>query len=145
MNAMRKRVLASLWTLVPLLLLAVLVYVVWQPVVPSGLIVRRMADYIDPVRLSGEGPRALRFDLSGRGGGRFDIVTDGERVEVVEDRRGSVDLILFMEARDFNALMLSLARGRANESEFRRQVLSKQMRFAGDITLLEELFEPPET
>jgi len=142
---MRKEILASLRILGLILLLGVLAYVVWQPVIPSGLIVRKMAEYVDPGRLDPQGLRVVRFDLSGKGGGRFDIVAGDGRVEVVEDRDGPVDLILFMEATDFNALMFSLARGQTDESAFLRQVLSKKVRFAGDITLLEALFKPPET
>jgi len=142
---MKQKLLATLRILGVALLVAVLVYVVWQPVFPSGLIIRKMAEYIDPDDLSREGPRVVRFDLSGKGGGRFDIVVGADGVRVEEDRDGPVDLILFMEARDFNALMLAFARGKADESEFVRQVLSKKMRFAGNIQLMESLFKGPET
>ncbi len=142
---MKSKVLASLRVLGLLFLVAVLVYVVWQPVLPSGLIIRKMAEYIDPGSLDLEQPRVIRFELAGKGGGVYDVVVAPDQVTVQEDRDGPVDLILFMEARDFNALMLSFARGKADKSEFIRQTLSKKMRFAGDMQLMETMFKPSET
>jgi hypothetical protein len=141
---MKAKVLASLRVLGLLFLVAVLAYVIWQPVLPSGLIIRKMAEMIDPASLDLDRTRVVRFTLSGKGGGVYDIVAGPDKVEAVEDRKGPVDLILFMEARDFNTLMLSMARDKVDESEFIRLTLSKKMRFAGDMTLMKTLFKTPE-
>ena len=68
---MKAKVLASLRVLGLLFLVAVLVYVIWQPVLPSGLIIRKMADMIDPANLDLDQPRVVRFTLSGKGGGVY--------------------------------------------------------------------------
>ena len=120
-----------------------LIYVIWQPVLPSGLIIQKMAESLTPPDLPQGEQRVLRFDLSGKGGGVYNLVFHRDGVEVVEGDTDQVDLILFMEAKDFNDLMISFARGKADEFTFRRLVISKIMRFAGDIRVF-ELMAPSE-
>ncbi len=50
-----------------------------------------------------------------------------------------LDLVLFMEARDFNSLMMDLARGKADAFTFRRLTVSKIMRFGGDVEVFQLL------
>ncbi len=140
---MKAKLLSALRILGLLILAAVLAYVIWQPVLPSGLIIQQMAERIEPGGLSQERPSIVRFDLSGKGGGLYEIVVSGDKVEVVEDGNGPADLILFMEARDFNSLMFDLAMGKVDESVFMHQILSKKMRFAGNMELMKTLFSPP--
>ena len=120
-----------------------LIYVIWQPVLPSGLIIQKMAESLTPPDLLQGEQRVLRFDLSGKGGGVYNLVFRNDRVEVVEGDTDQVDLILFMEATDFNDLMISFARGKADEFTFRRLVIAKVMRFAGDMSIF-ELLAPSE-
>jgi len=120
-----------------------LIYVIWQPVLPSGLIIHKMAESLKPPDLPQGEQRVLRFDLSGKGGGVYNLVFQRDGVEVVEGDTDQVDLIIFMEATDFNDLMISLARGKADEFTFRRLIISKVMRFAGDMGVF-ELMAPSE-
>jgi hypothetical protein len=120
-----------------------LIYVIWQPVLPSGLIIQKMAESLTPPDLPQDEQRVLRFDLSGKGGGVYNLVFRNDRVEVVEGETDQVDLIVFMEAKDFNDLMISFARGKADEFTFRRLIISKVMRFAGDMRVF-ELMAPSE-
>jgi hypothetical protein len=122
-----------------------LIYVIWQPVLPSGLIIQKMAESLKPPDLPQGEQRVLRFDLSGKGGGVYNLVFKRDGVEVVEGDTDQVDLILFMEATDFNDLMISFARGKADEFTFRRLVISKIMRFAGDIRVFELMAPSEET
>jgi len=110
-----------------------LIYVIWQPVLPSGFIIQKMAESIKPPDLPKGEQRILRFDLNGKGGGVYNLVFRSDGVEVVEGDTDQVDLILFMEATDFNDLMISVGRGKADEFTFRRLIISKVMRFAGDM------------
>ena len=121
-----------------------LIYVIWQPVLPSGLIVQKMAESLKPPDLPQGEQRVLRFDLSGKGGGVYNLVFRRDGVEVVEGDTDQVDLILFMEATDFNDLMISVARGKADEFTFRRLVISKVMRFAGDMGVFELMAQSEE-
>jgi hypothetical protein len=117
-----------------------LIYVIWQPVLPSGWVIQGMAESIRPPDLPEGEQRVIRFDLSGKGGGVYDLVLQRDGVKV--DRGGNtdrVDLILFMEATDFNDLMISFARGKADEFSFRRLIISKVMCFAGDMGVFELL------
>ena len=120
-----------------------LIYVIWQPVLPSGYIVQKMAESLNPPDLPQGEKRVLRFDLSGRGGGVYNLVFRSDGVEVVEGDTDQLDLVLFMEATDFNNLMISFARGKADEFTFRRLIISKVMRFAGNIRVF-ELMAPSE-
>ena len=126
------------------LLCLTLVYTIWQPVLPSGFLVRGMAGRIDPGNVPEGEQKVVRFDLSGKGGGMYNLVVTRDGVEVVEGEKGQADLILFMEAKDFNDLIFSLARGKADESTFMRLTISKVMRFAGDMSIFELLFENEE-
>ncbi len=121
-----------------------LVYVIWQPVIPSGIIIEKMAEMVDPGNLPDDKQIVIRYDLSGRGGGMYNLVVNKNGVEVVEGETGQVDLVLFMEAKDFNDLMFSLARGKADESMFIRLTLSKVLRFAGDMSIFELIFKNEE-
>lgn len=118
-----------------------LVYVIWQPVLPSGFIIQQMAERIDPRNLPEGEESVVRFELSGKGGGIYNLVVRKDGVVVVAGVTDQVDLVLFMEARDFNELMFSLATGEADEYTFRRLVISKVLRFAGDMGVLELIFE----
>ena len=129
-----KRVVSWLLKIIGLSLLGLtLVYVIWQPVLPSGFIIQKMAESLEPPDLPQGEQRILRFNLSGKGGGVYNLVFRSDGVEVVEGDTDQVDLILFMEATDFNDLMISVARGKADELTFRRLIISKVMRFAGDM------------
>ena len=140
-----KKVLVTLLKGIGLFLLALtLVYTIWQPVLPSRYLIQGMAGQIDPGNLPDDQPRVVRFDLSGKGGGIYNLVVRKDGVEVVEGETDRVDLVLFMEAKDFNDLILSLARGKADESTFMRLTISKVMRFAGDMGVFELLFKDEE-
>ena len=123
------------------LLGVILVYVIVQPVFPSGFIIQKMADAIDPQNLPAEQTLVMRFELSGKGGGAYSIVAGRNGVEMVKGPMDRADLILFMEAGDFNQLMLSLATGRADEYTFKKLIISKVLRFAGDMTVFETVFK----
>jgi len=123
----------------------VLVLVIWQPVLPCKIIIKQMAGMIDPGNLTWEEPRVIRFDLSGRGGGLYNIVADKTKVEMVEGDLDQADLIIFMSATDFNDLMLLMARGKADESIFMGLTISNVLQIAGDINLMGQLFTLPES
>ena len=122
-------------------LLVVLALVIWQPVFPSVWIIQRMADSIDPRNVPLDPPTGIRFELTGKGGGIYNIVVDEDSVKTVKGNTPVVDLVLFMEARDFNGLMFSLAGGEVDEFMFRSLIISKVLRFAGDMSVFEKLFE----
>ncbi len=123
-----------------LLLGGVLVYVVWEPVVPSRWIIQRMAAAVKAPELPPGEERIIRFDLSGKGGDVYNLVLQEGGVRVVEGRNTErLDLVLFMEARDFNSLMMDLARGKADAFTFRRLTVSKIMRFGGDVEVFQLL------
>jgi hypothetical protein len=111
-------------------------------VIPSGYIIDGMADAINVKNLSLEKPVILRFELSGRGGGDYNIVVDKNKnkAEVVEGDMGKIDLLIAMRSYDFNDLMISMARGKADEYMFKSLVISNKLKIAGDMTLLAKLF-----
>lgn len=121
-----------------------LIYVIWQPVLPSRFIVQKMAESLKPPDLPQGEKRVLRFDLSGKGGGVYNLVFRSDRVEVVEGDTDQLDVVLFMEATDFNHLMISFARGKADEYTIRRLIISKVMRFAGDMRVFQLLSQNEE-
>ena len=123
------------------ILLIFLLLAIWQPVFPSILIVDGMAKAIDPRRVSLPPPTVVRFELSGKGGGVYTIVVEKGSVQIVRDRTDNVDLILYMEARDFNDLMFALADGKADEYTVRSLIISKALRYAGDMSVFSKLFE----
>jgi len=131
----------TLGALLAVTLVGMLIGVIWQPVFPSGWIVKKMADRIDPETLDMERPVVVRFDLSGKGGGVYNMVVQQDRVDTVKGEAESAHLILYMEARDFNSLMFALATGRADEYTVQSMIISKVLRFAGDMGILEKLFE----
>lgn len=137
-----KTVLFSLLKVIGLSLLGLtLAYSIWQPVLPSGFLVKGMAGRIDPGNLREGEQKVVRFVLGGKGGGVYNLVARRDGAEVVEGETDQVDLILFMEARDFNDMVFSLAQGKADESMFMRLTIAKVMRFAGDMSVLELLFK----
>ena len=122
-------------------LLIFLLMAIWQPVFPSILIVDGMAKAIDPRSVPLEPPTVVRFELSGKGGGIYTIVIEKDSVEIVRDRTPNVDLILYMEAKNFNDMMFALADGRADEYTVRSLIISKALRYAGDMSVFSKLFE----
>jgi hypothetical protein len=141
-----KTVLSSLLKVIGLSLLGLtLVYTIWQPIFPSGLLVKGMAGRIDTGNLPEGEQKVVRFDLGGKGGGVYNLVARKDGAKVIEGETDQVDLILFMEAKDFNDMVFSLARGKADESMFMRLTIAKLMRFAGDMGVLELLFKNEET
>lgn len=137
-----KTVLLALLKVIGFSLLGLaLVYTIWQPVLPSRFLVQGMAGRIDPGVLREGEQKVIRYDLGGKGGGIYNLVARKDGVEVVEGQTDQVDLILFMEAKDFNNMVFSLARGKADESMFMRLVIAKVMRFAGDMGIFELLFK----
>lgn len=140
-----KTVLITLLKVIGLFLLGLtLVYTIWQPVFPSRFLIQGMARKIDPGNIPEGEQRVVRFDLSGKGGGIYNLVVRKDGVEVVEEETDQVDLVLFMEAKDFNNMVFSLARGKADESMFMRLTIAKVMRFAGDMGVFELLFKNEE-
>jgi len=121
-----------------------LVYTIWQPILPSRFLVKGMAGQIDPGNMPEGEQKVVRFDLSGKGGGIYNLVARKDGVEVVEGETDQVDLVLFMEAKDFNDMVFTLARGKADESMFMRLTIAKVMRFAGDMGVFELLFKNEE-
>ena len=127
------------------LLVVTLVYTIWQPVLPSGFLIQGMAGEVAGGNLAEGERKVVRFDLSGKGGGVYNLVARRDGAEVVEGEEiDEVDLVLFMEARDFNNMVFSLARGKGDEAMFMRMTIAKVMRFAGDMSVFELLFEGEE-
>ena len=121
-------------------LVGALVYEIWQPVVPSKWIVKRMAQAVNREHLPTKGPLVVRFELAGKGGGMYSIVADKGAVTMLEGTTDNVDLVMYMEAADFNNLMLSLANGKADEYTFKSLIISKVISFAGDMGVFSTLF-----
>jgi SCP-2 sterol transfer family len=122
---------------------AVLVFSIWQPVFPSGWIIEGMAQQIDPGELSLDESKVLRFELAGKGGGEYNLAISEDVVEVYEGKTHQADLIIAMEATDFNHLIFQLAQGKADEFTFAKLAISNTMKFAGDMSIL-ELLNPEE-
>jgi hypothetical protein len=140
-----KTVVLTLLKVVGLSLLGLtLVYTIWQPVFPSRFLIQGMAREINPKNLPDDRPRVVRFDLKGKGGGIYSLVVRKDGVEVVGGETDQLDLVLFMKAKDFNDLVFSLARGKADESTFMRLTVSKVLRFAGDMGVFELIFKKKE-
>jgi len=119
----------------------VLILVVWQPVFPSGILIQQMADMIEPEKVSMPLPVVVRFELSGKGGGRHNIIVDTDTVRTHGGETDRVDLILYMDARAFNDLLFSIALGKANDAMFLSLGMSDILRFSGDIEIFKKLFE----
>jgi len=136
---MRISISNSIYTAVYIILGVILVLVIWQPVFPSGWIIRGMAEGMDPQSLSLDKPTVLRFELSGQGGGNYNLLLSKEKVEVSEGRTNQVDLILAMKATDFNGLVFQMVQGKADQFTFQKLVISNVLRMAGDMNVLELL------
>ena len=126
------------------LLVLALVYTLWEPVLPSRVLIQGMAKRIDPKGVPEGEQRVVRFALAGKGGGTYNFVVRNDGVDVVEGETDQVDLILFMKARNFNDLIFSLASGEANANTFLRLMISKVMRTAGDMDVLKLIFQKPD-
>jgi len=142
MKRVLRQILGTLAILLPVL---ALIYAIWQPVLPGVYIVRRMAAAIDPQALKPERTTVVCFHLSGKGGGVYSLVAGPEKVETLKGMTDQADLILFMEAADFNHLMFTLARGKGDEYTFQSLIISKVLRFAGDLTVFRDLFDKTES
>ena len=118
---------------------AVLLMVIWQPVFPSGWIIQGMAERIDPRNLSLDKPAVLRFELAGRGGGNYNLTLSKEKIDVTEGDTNQADLIIAMNAIDFNELIFQMAQGKADEAMFQKLAISNVLRLAGDMSILELL------
>ena len=129
-------------SIIIIILCIFLLLVIWQPVIPSVYIIDGMADVIDVKNLTLEKPVIVRFELSGKGGGDYNIVVDKKKnkAEVVEGEMKNVDLVMAMSSKEFNDYMISMARGKADEYLSRSLVISKKLKIAGDITLLSKIF-----
>jgi hypothetical protein len=119
----------------------VLILVIWQPVFPSGILIQQMADMIEPEKVSLPLPVVVRFELSGKGGGRHNIIVDKDAVRTHGGETDRVDLILYMDARAFNDLLFSIALGKADDAMFLSLGMSDILRFSGDIEIFKKLFE----
>ncbi len=140
-----KTVLLTLLKVTGLSLLGlVLVYTLWEPVLPSRFLIQGMAKRIDTQSVPDGEQRVVRFELTGKGGGNYNLLVRKDGGDVVEGDTDQADLILFMEARNFNNLIFSLARGEADANTFLRLTISKVMRFAGDMGVLELIFKKDE-
>ncbi len=118
-----------------------LVYTLWEPVFPSRFLIQGMAKRIDPQHVPEGVQKVVRFELTGKGGGVYNFVVRKDGVEVVEGETDQVDLVLFIEARKFNDLIFSFARGEASSNTFLRLMISKVMRTAGDMEVLGLIFK----
>jgi len=119
----------------------VLILVVWQPVFPSGILIQQMADMIEPETVSLALPVVVRFELSGKGGGRHNIIVEKDAARTHGGETDRVDLILYMDARAFNDLLFSFALGKADDAMFLSLGMSDILRFSGDIEIFKKLFE----
>ena len=99
-----------------------LILIIWQPVLPSSFIIEKMAETIDVKNLALTEEVVVRFELSGRGGGNYNIVVNNEKAEVIEGDVNRIDLILSMEASSNAVFCASLSR-RACSTCFRRVIL----------------------
>ena len=136
---MRRSIPQVLNAIAVIVLGAVLVLVIWQPVFPSGWIIQGMAGQIDPRSLSLDKPAVLRFELAGRGGGNYNLTLSKEKIDVTEGDTNQVDLIIAMNAVEFNELIFQMAQGKADEAMFQKLAISNALRLAGDMSILELL------
>jgi len=118
-----------------------LAYAIWQPVFPSGILVKGMAGTIDPKVLSLDKPVVIRFDLSGKGGGIFSVWVDQTKAEVIKGKTDSVDLVIFMKATDFNDMIATMSKGKGDSTLITRLMISDIFSFAGDISLFGKIFK----
>ncbi len=122
-----------------------LIVVITNPVVPSKYFIEGMAKQVDKTKSSLEETVTVRFELSGKGGGIYNLRADKTKVEVTEGDIDDVDLIMFMKATEFNSLMINMATGKADEFTIQSLVVGNFMDMAGDMFALGKLMgvEPP--
>ena len=70
----------------------------------------------------------------------YNLVVDKNEAKVVEGDTNRVDLVLKMKAADFNNMIYMQATGEATESAFIKMGIAKRLMFAGDMTILKDLF-----
>jgi len=130
------------WLILGITLLIVIV----NPVLPSKHLIQGMAGQADKTKASLEEPVTVRFDLSGRGGGVYNIVATKDKVEVIEGAIDHVDSIIYMKATDFNNLIFQMATGQADEFTIKGLVMGNFMDIAGDMFALGAIMgeKPPE-
>ena len=123
-----------------LILGLMLIMVVWQPVFPSKWLVYGMAYKAKETCSSLEEPVTVRFELSGRGGGIFNIVADQNDARFVEgEDTERVDAIMYMAASDFNSLIFQMASGKADEYTVQGLVVANFLDIAGDMMAMGRL------
>lgn len=122
-------------------LIIFLILVIWQPVFPSSWIIKKMAESIKTDNLQMNFPVVVSFNLDGKGGGVYSIVVNRDGAVIVDGMTGQPDLILFMEAKEFNRMIIDLGTGKAGKFTLINLALSNVLRYAGDITVLEKLFK----
>ncbi len=113
---------------------------IWEPVFPSRYILQGMTDRIDVKRVKIDLPVVLRFYLSGKGGGVYNIIVDKDGARLTEGDTDRIDFILKMEAAEFNSLMYSLATGKASPSAFVNMAIAKRLSYTGEMSIMKELF-----
>lgn len=118
----------------------ILILSIWQPVFPGSWLLKQMVKTIDPRNIAAVQPAVIRFELSGKGGGIYNIVAENNQVKLLEGETDRMDLIIYMKAADFNTLIYSTAFGKADESRVLRLILSNVLNFAGDMTVFKKLF-----
>ncbi len=119
----------------------IMVLSIWQPVIPSSLLLKQMVKSVDIQKIALVQPAVIRFELSGKGGGIYNIVADNKEAKIVKGETDRIDLIIYMKAVEFNNLIFAVASGKADKSLFLRMTLSNILRFSGDIEILEKLFK----
>jgi putative sterol carrier protein len=135
-----KILLKSLKWIAFVALLIIMVLVIWQPVFPSGKIVEGMVDAIDPSKITMDLPKAVQFELSGKGGGVYSLLVTIDEAKFLKGRAEQADLIIYMEATDFNSLMMAMAQGKADAFTFQSAIISNTLKFAGDMGVFSGLF-----
>ena len=137
---MIRRILSKLLKIAGILILGIgLVYAIWQPVFPSSILIKGMADSIDPEKIQTDQGVVVRFDLYGKGGGVYSIKADHSGARMIRGTTETVDLIIFMKATDFNDMMFGMSLGEGDPSLITRLIISDMLSYAGDISVLNKL------
>ena len=123
-----------------LIVILLLILVIWQPVLPSKWLVSGMAYKAKETCSALEEPVTVRFELSGRGGGIYNIVADKNDARFVEgEDTERLDAIMYMTASDFNSLIFQMATGKADEYTVQGLVVANFLDIAGDMMALGKL------